>query len=64
MFALQILHTPKMYPRGFWLQFLWLFSIGCKYERDDHGTFIMLSLGVWKFTTHLTLSMDNPYEEI
>ena len=58
MIDLKILHTKNLWPRGFWLQVLWIFSIGIQFEHDSHGRFMMCSFGIYRMTSHFTLTFD------
>ena len=58
MINLKLLRSNTIIPSGFWLQVLWLFGIGIKNGNDNHGSFVMLSLAIWRLQTHFTISLD------
>ena len=59
MIDLKVLHTKKLWPRGFWFSLLWIFSIGMQVENDTHGKFIMISFGIHRILFHFTLALNN-----
>jgi hypothetical protein len=59
MVDLKVLHTDKMFPKGFWFTLLWLFSLGIKLENDNYGKFLMISIGIHRLLFHFTIAMDN-----
>lgn len=59
MFQLKVLHNTYHSFRGFWITFLWVFAIGMKCEHDDHGRFVMFSIGIHNILFHFTIALDN-----
>ena len=58
MINLKLIGSANKIPKGFWLTLLWIFGVGIKNDTDTNGSYVMLSVGIWRFTTHLTISFD------
>tara|TARA_R100000808_G_C2151383_1_gene160405 strand:- start:4296 stop:4481 length:186 start_codon:yes stop_codon:yes gene_type:complete len=58
MINLKLIGSANTIPSGFWLTILWIFAVGIKNGNDNHGSYVMISVGIWRLLAHFTLTFD------